>query len=149
MINDPLEYSIIVPAYNEVALIVSTIEAIKMAMDAVPESGELIVVDNGSTDATSELAKSHGAKIVHEPVQQISRSRNARANAAVGRFLIFIDADTQLTGGISSGSLESFVWQQVLRRRGFNFRARRIELATAFLYPPLESTVENGTLIVT
>lgn len=105
MNNDPLNYSIIVPAYNEEALIVSTIEAIKMAMVAVPQSGELIVVDNGSTDATSELAKQHGAIVVHEPVQQISRSRNAGAKAALGRYLMFIDADTQLTGGILQEAL--------------------------------------------
>jgi glycosyltransferase involved in cell wall biosynthesis len=101
-------YSIIVPAYNEEVLMASTVEAINTSMLAVQERGELIVVDNDSTDATASIAQSLGAKVVHESVRQISRSRNAGAKAAKGQLLIFIDADTQLTPQILKEILLQF-----------------------------------------
>ena len=59
--------------------------------------GELIVVDNNSTDLTSEVARAKGAdRIVFEPMNQISRARNAGAAIARGRYLIFVDADTRI-----------------------------------------------------
>jgi glycosyltransferase involved in cell wall biosynthesis len=39
----------------------------------------VIVVDNNSTDATAELARRGGARVVFEPVNQIARARNAGA----------------------------------------------------------------------
>ena len=57
----------------------------------------LIVVDNNSTDATAAVAKAHGATVVFEPHNQISRARNAGARAAIEagcQQLVFIDADT-------------------------------------------------------
>jgi glycosyltransferase involved in cell wall biosynthesis len=58
---------------------------------------ELVVCDNASTDRTSEIALRAGAKVVHEPVRLISRSRNAGADAARGDWLLFIDADSRLS----------------------------------------------------
>src|SRR5215468_7296878 len=55
---------------------------------------ELIVCDNNSTDRTAEVARSAGATVVFEPVNQIARARNRGAEAASGDWLIFIDADS-------------------------------------------------------
>ena len=93
----PLDYSIIIPAYNETAELPSTLSSIRRAMEAVSLEGECIVVDNNSTDSTTAVARSHGADlVVHEPINQIARARNAGAAKASGRFLIFIDADTRI-----------------------------------------------------
>ena len=93
----PLAYSIIVPAYNEAAELPSTLSSIRAAMEAVSYEGECIVVDNNSTDSTSNVAQAHGADlVVQEPINQIARARNAGATKASGRFLIFIDADTRI-----------------------------------------------------
>ena len=92
-----LDYSIIIPAYNEAAELPSTLSSIRRAMEAVSLEGECIVVDNNSTDSTTAVARSHGADlVVQEPVNQIARARNAGAAKARGRFLIFIDADTRI-----------------------------------------------------
>lgn len=91
------EYSIIVPAYNEADELPETVKALRAAMNAVNLHGELIVVDNNSTDNTRHIAKSSGAdKVVFEPVNQIARARNAGAADAKGSFLIFVDADTRI-----------------------------------------------------
>ena len=93
----PLAYSIIIPAYNEATELPSTLESIRTAMETVSHEGECIVVDNNSTDSTSNVAQTHGADlVVQEPINQIARARNAGAAKASGRFLIFIDADTRI-----------------------------------------------------
>ena len=90
----PPDYSIVVPAFNEEALLPATMAALRAAMAAVPLRGEVLVADNNSTDRTAEAARAAGARVVFEPVNQISRARNAGARAALGRFLVFVDADT-------------------------------------------------------
>jgi glycosyltransferase involved in cell wall biosynthesis len=94
MVDAPPDYSIVVPAYNEEQLLGATLAGLRRAMAATPLAGELLVCDNNSTDGTAALARSWGARLVREPVNQISRARNAGARAARGRFLVFVDADT-------------------------------------------------------
>ena len=96
----PVLYSVVVPAYNEEALLPATLAAIRAAMARVPEPGELIVVDNNSSDATAEVARRHQATVIFEPRNSISRARNAGGRAARGPYLIFVDADSLLPPGI-------------------------------------------------
>jgi glycosyltransferase involved in cell wall biosynthesis len=66
-------------------------------MTAFDERGwtsELIVCDNNSTDRTAAIAAGAGATVVFEPINQISRARNAGAARATGDWLVFVDADT-------------------------------------------------------
>jgi glycosyltransferase involved in cell wall biosynthesis len=90
-------YSIIIPAYNEEKWLTRTLPHLKQAMDMSEVSGEVIVVDNNSTDGTARVARQHNTRIVFEPVNQISRARNTGASIAKGRYLIFLDADTFLS----------------------------------------------------
>lgn len=92
--------SIIIPAFNEIDNLKSTLEAIYLSAEAFSDIGwryECIVCDNNSTDGTADLAKSLGAEVVYEPVNQISRARNKGAEASNGDWLIFIDADSRPT----------------------------------------------------
>ena len=58
-------YSIIVPAYNEEEYIEDTLDSIFQAMEEITgQKGEVIVVDNNSTDKTAELALSKGARLI-------------------------------------------------------------------------------------
>ena len=92
-----VDYSIVVPAFNEEAFLPKTLLSLKEAMEPIPHNGEVIVVDNNSYDATAELAREHSARVVFEEHRQIARSRNAGAQKARGRWLIFVDADTQVS----------------------------------------------------
>ncbi len=87
-------YSVIIPAFNEEELLSETLTALKTAMSQVSAAGEVIVVDNNSTDGTAQIARDHEVEVVFEPVNQISRARNAGAKRARGRHLVFLDADT-------------------------------------------------------
>ena len=92
-------FSIIIPAYNEEKLLPATLAAITTALSAISHH-EIIVVDNESTDRTSEIGETVGARIVDESVHNISRVRNAGAEKANGDVLVFIDADTIVETGI-------------------------------------------------
>ena len=95
-----MRISVIVPAYNEEKLLGACLESVTAAFAAVAAAGleyEVIVCDNNSSDATPRIAASAGAKVVFEPVNQISRSRNAGAAAAAGEWMLFIDADSKLS----------------------------------------------------
>ena len=100
-------YSIVIPAYNEEQWLPATVEAASRAMAAQRVPGELIVVDNNSSDRTAAAAAALGARVVFEPVNQISRARNAGARASAGRFLIFADADTVVSPGLLAAALEN------------------------------------------
>lgn len=89
--------SVLVPAFNEAALLPQTQPAIRAAMAAFDARGwatELVVCDNNSTDATAAVAAAHGARVVFEPVNQIGRARNRAASIAIGDWLVFVDADS-------------------------------------------------------
>ena len=92
--DNSIDYSIIIPAYNEEDYLEKTLIALKQAMEKIDLNGEIIVVDNNSTDRTAEIASAHGIKVIFEPINQISRARNAGAWQAQGKVLIFVDADT-------------------------------------------------------
>jgi glycosyltransferase involved in cell wall biosynthesis len=90
-----IKLSVIIPAFDEEEFIGDTIDNICERLSQLKGvSGEIIVVDNNSTDKTSEIAKSKGAKVVFEANNQISKARNVGAAKAVGEYLFFIDADT-------------------------------------------------------
>jgi len=91
-----LRLSVIIPAYNEQKLITGTISAVTEALTVTltPDEFEIVVVDDGSSDATAATAHDAGAKVV-----ALSRNKGkgaavrAGVAAAEGRSLIFTDAD--------------------------------------------------------
>lgn len=108
MSNPEPVYSLIIPAYNEETELPLTLRQVHLAMsDPRLPPGELIVVDNNSSDRTGSIAQSMGARTVFEPVNQIARARNAGARVARGEFLVFLDADTRIPQGILNQALES------------------------------------------
>ena len=73
-----VKISIVVPAFNEEKLIERSLRSIQSAATIFSQVGwehEIIVCDNNSSDRTGELAKAEGARVVFEPVNQISRAR--------------------------------------------------------------------------
>src|SRR3712207_6473552 len=99
--------SFIVPAHNEERLLGPTLEAIQSAAAQLRIRHELIVVDDASTDRTAEIARGHGARVVAVDVRQIARVRNAGARACSGSILIFVDADTVISGDVVKASLSA------------------------------------------
>ena len=99
-----MKLSIVIPAFNEAKVLPECLASIEKAVRSVLETEktghnfevETIVTDNNSTDGTALLAEVAGARIVFEPINQISRARNAGAAVANGDWLLFMDADSRL-----------------------------------------------------
>jgi len=108
-----IDYSVIIPAYNEEVLLPATLASVRESMLAIPELvGETIVTDNNSSDRTADIATAAGARVVYEEHQQIARARNAGAQIARGRYFIFLDADTLLNGPLLRAALEALQGDQ-------------------------------------
>ena len=86
--------SIVIPAYNEERYLPACLDAIA-AQTVKPD--EVIVVDNNSSDKTSEVARSYPfVRLLHESQQGRVYARNCGFNAARGELIGRIDADTIL-----------------------------------------------------
>src|SRR5207302_7889714 len=95
-----MKLSVIIPAFNDAKRIASCLQHLPSALRANARSdleSEIIVVDNNSIDATAEIARNLGARVLFEPLNQIARARNAGASVATGDFLLFVDADTHVS----------------------------------------------------
>ena len=91
-----MDFSIVIPAYNEELLLGETIKSIFKSVSELNHTykWEILVVDNHSDDRTPEVAKELGCRVLFEPKRSIARARNHGASQASGEFLIFVDADT-------------------------------------------------------
>jgi glycosyltransferase involved in cell wall biosynthesis len=98
-----MKISVVIPAFNEEKLLGATLRSIQVAAEAFHALGwatEVIVCDNNSSDRTAEIARSAGARVVFEPINQIGRARNRGAAEATGDWLVFVDADSEPSLGL-------------------------------------------------
>lgn len=84
--------SIILPAKNEAAAISATVTGIRQHY---PDA-EVIVVNDGSSDSTAEVAEAAGARVVHHPYSKGNGAAiKTGARTASGEVIVFMDADGQ------------------------------------------------------
>ncbi len=93
MKKNPL-VSVIIPTKNEEKNIVRCLKSIKK--QKYHESIEIILVDNNSVDKTVEFAKPYITKVITKGPER-SAQRNVGARMAKGKWLLFIDADMELS----------------------------------------------------
>jgi glycosyltransferase involved in cell wall biosynthesis len=85
--------SVVMPCLNEEAAIGPCIEKIQRTFDAAAIDGEIVVCDNGSTDASVAIAERMGARVVHQPVRGYGNAYLKGFASARGRYLVMGDAD--------------------------------------------------------
>jgi rSAM/selenodomain-associated transferase 2 len=83
--------SIIIPTYNEAAVIANSIAKIRQTSAGI--SPEIIVVDGGSTDDTIAIAEAEGVTVVKGPKGR-ARQMNYGASISMGEVLYFLHADS-------------------------------------------------------
>ncbi len=86
------EYSIIIPAYNAADTISACVRALKT--QTIPSNRyEIIVVDDGSADDTTQRAEAAGARVIRQGNAGAAAARNLGAAAARSKILLFTDSD--------------------------------------------------------
>ncbi|HXT35477.1 MAG TPA: glycosyltransferase [Chloroflexota bacterium] len=101
------EISIIIPARDEERYVRRALASVVAQIWPLDQL-EVLVVDNGSVDATAEVARSYGAahpalsmRLLSEPVAGVARAKNRGAREAQGRLFIFIDADSRMAPNLA------------------------------------------------
>ena len=93
--------TVITPCLNEE-------QGIEQVLRRMPEFvDQVIVVDNGSTDRTPDVARSFGAEVIREPVRGYGRAYKRGFAAATGDIIITLDGDHSYPAGrdlVSAGS---------------------------------------------
>jgi len=84
--------SIVIPAYNAEKILGKCLRAV-CGQDVPQRDVEVIVVDDGSTDATPEVAESFGVRVLRRPNGGAGAARNAGWRAAKGEWVAFTDSD--------------------------------------------------------
>ncbi|WP_349770720.1 glycosyltransferase family 2 protein, partial [Steroidobacter cummioxidans] len=72
-------------------------EKIGRCLDSVTFVAEKLVIDCGSSDATVEIAKTHGARVVHQDWLGFGKQRNFGATQAAHDWILYLDADEYLS----------------------------------------------------
>src|SRR5918993_2833384 len=89
---DPTAVSLVVPAYNEAAVIASVVSDLA----AVAQWREILVVDDGSTDGTAVAAATAGARVVSHPYNKGNGAAvKSGIRAARGEWVLVADGDGQ------------------------------------------------------
>jgi len=90
--HEVYKISIVLPAKNEAGAIQQTVKAIKQ----LNRVDEIIVVNDGSTDDTAQIAEQAGAKVISHPYSKGNGAAiKTGARNATGDIIIFMDADGQ------------------------------------------------------
>lgn len=95
----------IVIAFNEEARIEGALASLR------PWCDELLVVDSHSTDRTRELAIAAGARVIEHDFESHVKQKNVAVDAAAHDWLLSLDADEELAGGVAA-ALGAFDWSR-------------------------------------
>lgn len=94
--NRPVQVSVVIPVFNGERFLAEAIESIRVG----PETAvEILVVDDGSTDATAAVAAGFGDRIrlIQQPNRGAAAARNVGIQAARADVLAFLDADDRFS----------------------------------------------------
>jgi glycosyltransferase involved in cell wall biosynthesis len=106
-----MRLSFVIPAYNEEAYLSACLDSILEQTVGIPETTEIIVVNNASSDRTREVALTYanrGVKLVDEPTKGLTHARQAGYKASTGELLANVDSDSRLTPGWVRTVLDEF-----------------------------------------
>ena len=95
MASTPARISIIIPALNEEQTIAEVVRGLASSLAIASFSGEILVIDNGSTDNTATRAAEAGATVIHSPQRGYGRACHSGVLAAnpESSIFVFLDGD--------------------------------------------------------
>jgi GT2 family glycosyltransferase len=98
--------SVVIPARDAAVSLPRCLAAVRKSARSL---AEVIVVDDGSTDESAEVAGAHGAAVLRQPISAgPAGARNAGARRAAGEIILFLDADIELAEDAIARVLQAF-----------------------------------------
>src|SRR5271170_2901886 len=88
-----MDVSVVIPAHNAAATLGECLAAAKTQVFSRAKNVEVILVDDGSTDATGEIGEKVGVKVIRRKNGGAAAARNTGLEAASGKWVAFTDAD--------------------------------------------------------
>jgi glycosyltransferase involved in cell wall biosynthesis len=85
--------SVVIPCLNEAETIAECVIRARQVLEEAGLQGEVLVVDNGSTDGSGDLARKAGAEVVEEPRRGYGSAYLAGLAVARGDYIVMVDAD--------------------------------------------------------
>ncbi|MEA2211076.1 MAG: hypothetical protein QOF83_1024 [Solirubrobacteraceae bacterium] len=98
--------SVVIPCLNEAENIDACVVQARRVLEESEISGEVVVVDNGSEDASGDIARAAGARVIDEPRRGYGRAYLTGFAAAQGDYIVMIDADLTYDFGEIPGFVE-------------------------------------------
>src|SRR5262245_61495326 len=91
--SNPIELSVVMPCLNEADTLEICIQKARRALEELSINGEVIVADNGSTDASVTIANRCGARVVWIDDKGYGNALMGGIAAANGGYIVMGDAD--------------------------------------------------------
>ncbi|MFZ5831760.1 MAG: glycosyltransferase family 2 protein [Planctomycetota bacterium] len=88
-----LELSVVMPCLNEERTLPICIRKARDTMEQLGIRAEVLIVDNGSTDRSVEVARECGARVIHQPLRGYGNALRLGFEEARGRYIIMADCD--------------------------------------------------------
>jgi glycosyltransferase involved in cell wall biosynthesis len=161
--TSPELVAVVIPAYNAAATIDGTIRSVRAQTHT---RLEILIVDDGSSDATPEIVRSHLAadsriRLLRQANGGVASARNRGWNDAAAELIAFIDADDlwaadkiekQLVALRNAGATAALVytWYAVIDEKGLVIDSRHCPTATGHVFEALlvENFVGNGSSVL-
>ncbi|HET90390.1 MAG TPA: glycosyltransferase [Chloroflexi bacterium] len=137
----PTSISVIVPVYNGAETLPACLGALQ-AQTYPADRYEVIVVDDGSTDATADVARGFGVQVISQPNAGPAAARNRGARAARGDVLLFTDADCAPTADWIARMAAPFADPTVAGVKGV-YRTRQREWVARFVQAEYEDKYDR------
>jgi len=134
---DPL-VTVVIPCFNQARYLC---DALRSVVNQRYTGIETIVVDDGSTDDSAEVAVAAGVTPIRQPNAGLSAARNVGLAAARGEFVVFLDADDELlpdavASGVAMLTANPRLSCVVRRCRLIDARGRALPTT----YPPVDTS---------
>jgi glycosyltransferase involved in cell wall biosynthesis len=91
--SGPPQISVVIPCLDEEAAVATVVEQAWEGITRSGRAGEVIVVDNGSTDGSAAAAAAAGAEVISEPRRGYGRAYLTGIEHARGDYIVMADAD--------------------------------------------------------
>jgi len=148
-LQSPTSLSIVIPVYNGAETLPGCLQAL-LAQTLPADQCEVIVVDDGSTDNTAEVARGFGVRVISQPNAGPAAARNRGAEAAQGDILLFTDADcipapdwaSRMAAAFTGPGGSAELAEVVVGAKGV-YRTRQQELVARFVQAEYEDRYDR------